>query len=365
MERYDVIIIGGGPTGATAAHALATAGARVLVLDGAVFPRVKLCAGWITAPVWDTLGIAPGDYPGTLQPFSRATLELEGRVHETRWGHTVSYGIIRREFDHYLLQRAAAAGATVRTNTRVDTLKRDGGSWLFPVGTTQISAPILVGAGGHRCPVARELGKIDKDEAVVMARESETLLDTATLARITATPGIPELILEEDLNGYAWIFTKGNFLNIGLGCIDEGRALNQRCAALLDRLRAQRRLPKDVVLEPFRGHAYAVRLRAPRRPAGDGWLLAGDAAGLARPFSGEGIGPAISSGQIAANKILQQTIHEYPAELEACFGPGQPGRLGTKVGQLPRSFLNRIGRSICHQPQLRRKIVFEGAFGMG
>lgn len=365
MERYDIIIVGGGPAGATAAETLATEGARVLLLDSATFPRVKLCAGWVTAQVWESLGIPGKDYPGTLQPFSRARLELDGQVQETRWDHTASYGIIRSEFDHYLLQRAATAGAAIRTNTRVQTLRRAGETWLISIGDTQASAPVVVGAGGHSCPVARQLGAIDKDEAVVMARESETRLDEATLARVPAKAGIPELILEDDLNGYGWVFRKGPFLNIGLGCIDAGRALNQRCTTLLERLRAEERLPADIELEPFRGHAYAVRLRGPRRPSGKDWLLVGDAAGLARAFSGEGIGPAIISGRIAASMILAGTIEQYPSHLDQNFGAGEPGRIGNIIGHLPRPFLDRIGRTICQQPLLRRKMVFEGAFGMG
>ena len=365
MEKFDVIIIGAGPAGATAAATLAAANARVLILDAAHFPRVKLCAGWVTADVWESLGISPHEYPGTLQPFSRATLELGGRVHETGWDHFASYGIIRHEFDHYLLERAAAAGAIVRCNVRVDTWERKDGLWKIPIGDAEVSAPTLIGAGGHRCPVAREMGEIDTREAVVMARESETRLDASRLARITATRGIPELILEEDLNGYGWIFSKGDFLNIGLGCIDEGRSLNQRCSTMLERLREAGRLPTDIALEPFRGHAYAVRMRAPRRPAGDGWLLIGDAAGLARAFSGEGIGPAIQSAEIAARLIIDGTLDDYSDQLATRFGDGAPGRLATLLGQLPRPWTNQIGRAICHQPQLRRKVVFEGAFGMG
>ena len=364
MEHYDVTVIGGGPAGATTARTLAEAGIRVLVLDSASFPRVKLCAGWVTPHVWETLEIAPEDYPGTLQPFSRATLALGGRVRETRWDRTVSYGILRREFDHYLLQRAEAAGAEVRTGIRVGRLRREGGCWRVPVDDYEVSAAMLIGAGGHQCPVARSMDAIDPAETVVMARESETRLDSVQIARITQTPGIPELIVEEDLNGFGWVFSKGNFLNVGFGCVDHGRGLNQRCNDFQQRLVRQGRLPAEIELEPFRGHAYAVRLQGARCPAGDGWLLVGDAAGLARPLSGEGIGPAVLSARLAASSILEAAPERYPDQLATEFGPGEPGRIGGWVGQLPRAALNGMGRVICHQPHLRRKLVFEGAFGM-
>ena len=364
MEHFDAIVVGGGPGGATAAQTLAMADARVLVLDAARFPRTKLCAGWVTSQVWKSLDIQATQYPGTLQPFARATLELGGRVRETRWPRTVSYGILRREFDHYLLQRAEDSGATVRTGIRVDTPRRESGLWQISLGETEACAPMLIGAGGHRCPVARHIGEIQSDEPVVVARESETRLDPASMARITQTPGVPELVVEEDLNGYGWIFSKGDYLNIGLGCIDAGHSLNQRCDDFLDGLRKRGRLPADLALEPLRGHAYVVRMRAPRRPSGDGWLLVGDAAGLARPLSGEGIGPAVRSGHLAARMILDGTPEKYPGEIEQAFGSGEPGPLGSLIGQLPRSLLNGFGRIVCHQAQLRRKLIFEGAFGM-
>jgi flavin-dependent dehydrogenase len=79
-DGWDAIVVGGGPGGSTAAWRLARDGARVTVLDAARFPRLKLCAGWVTPTVWRTLELDPEAYPHTLQPFADATIELDGEV---------------------------------------------------------------------------------------------------------------------------------------------------------------------------------------------------------------------------------------------------------------------------------------------
>jgi flavin-dependent dehydrogenase len=124
---WDAIVVGGGPGGSTAAWRLARAGARVLLLDAARFPRLKLCAGWVTPAVWRTLEIDPATYPHTIQPFADATIELDGAVLETQWARAVSYGIVRREFDEFLLRRAEQCGTVVREGVRVTGVRRDGG----------------------------------------------------------------------------------------------------------------------------------------------------------------------------------------------------------------------------------------------
>lgn len=385
---WDAIVVGGGPGGSTAAWRLARGGARVLVLDAARFPRPKLCAGWVTPAVWRTLEIDPGGYPRTIQPFSDATIELAGEVLETSWDRIVSYGIIRREFDEHLLRRAEQSGAVVREGVRVTGVARDAGGVRVEADGESFTAPIAIGAGGHHCPVARALGEIADGEAVVVTRESETRVGTELLRELTMRCGTPELFAEPDFRGYGWYFTKGDFLNVGIGCLarggadpqhgagdgkdlrtggGSGRDLRRRFDAMMARLRADGRLPAGLELEPFRGHAYAVRIDHPRRVAGDGFVLVGDAAGLARGVSGEGIGPAVESGVLAADAILGagNAAARYAGTIAARFGTGRPGVAERLLGGLPHVVTEALARIVCRAPWLRRRLVFEGAFGMG
>jgi geranylgeranyl reductase family protein len=370
VAAHDVIVVGGGPGGSTAAWQLARAGFRPLVLDAAVFPRVKLCAGWVTRVALQDLEIDPDKYPLTIQAFSACGLAFGGSRHETRWRLPASYGIIRSQFDHHLLDRAAAAGADVRFGVRVKAVEAGPNGAAVETDHGRFEAPVVIGAGGHRCPVARDLGEISEQEEVVVAQESETRLPPARVAELERFMGAPEIYVEPDLRGYGWYFPKQDFINIGIGCTGGPDAgLLARRDALIERLRASGRLPGDLALEPFKGHAYVVRRQAPRRLVGPRFCLVGDAAGLARDLSGEGIGPAIRSGRLAAASVTSflrqgQALEAYARQVVAIYGPGQPGWIGRRLAKLPDAVARAAVRMVLGSGTARRHVVFGAIFGM-
>ena len=370
MAPHDVIVVGGGPGGSTAAWRLARAGLRPVLLDAAVFPRVKICAGWVTHEALTDAQVDPQKYPLTIQAFSACRFEFQGERTETRWRRPASYGILRREFDHYLLDRARAAGVDVREGARVTEVTQDaaGVRVVSPHGT--FTAPVVIGAGGHRCPVSHAFGQVSEREEVVVAQESETRLTAERVESLGHWWEAPELYVEPDLKGYGWYFPKGDVLNIGVGCVSgPGAELPRRRDALVSALRTAGRLPPDLAIEPFRGHAYVVRRRAPRRLAGDRFCLVGDAAGLARDLSGEGIGPAIKSGILAAEAVEARLrrgagLDAYATEIVRRYGTGETGWLARQLARIPDSWARRFVRAVLNTDATRRHLVFGRIFGM-
>ena len=253
------------------------------------FPATRSARDGSRPRVFELLELDPQDTASaglTLQEIAAFRTGVIGTpLDRDRYARTVSYAIRRCEFDEFLLRRARAR---VLEQTPVTTLRKDGGAWIV---NESIAASVVVGAGGHFCPVARHLqGGADTSRPVV-AKEAEFRLEPREHAPCRPRPSCSSA---DDLEGYGWCVRKGDYLNVGIGRRD-----NKGFARHIEEFVAF--LERRHTLEPgsrprWHGHAYMAWGAGARPILADGMLVVGDAAGLAFPESGEGIKPAIQSG---------------------------------------------------------------------
>jgi flavin-dependent dehydrogenase len=385
MDRCDVLVVGGGPAGSSCAWSLARAGLDVRVLDRSQFPRDKTCAGWITPAVVDLLELDVADYRLGGRVFQSITgfqVSLMGaRQVASSYDRAVSFGIRRCEFDDYLLRRSGARlylGEPLRSIRR-ETAGSAAGSWVV---NERLAASVLVGAGGHHCPVARFLearsqaakpratrGNASRsDIGLVVAQEIEFVMSAQERACCRIDPEMPELYFCGDLDGYGWCFRKEDVLNIGLGRRgSDGRRLSNEVEEFAARLRQWGRINFDLPRR-LRGHAYLVSDRSPRRRIDDGVLLIGDAAGMAYPASGEGIRPAVETGLLAAaairaagsGRFLRRDLESYERAILARFGRPKPGP--ERRGRSSQTWQIALGRRLLGWPWFARHIVMDRWF---
>jgi flavin-dependent dehydrogenase len=364
MKKCDVLIVGGGPAGSSCAWALRGSGRDVLIMDRQAFPRDKVCGGWITPQVISELHLDPADYARghSFQPiWGFRTSRMADPELETNYGRPVSYGIRRFEFDEYLLRRC---GAPVLEGVPFQTMARKGASWIV---NGDIEASLVVGAGGHFCPVARYLGAKMGSEEIVVAQEAEFEMDAHQQANCSIQPEIPELYFCPDMRGYGWCFRKGNVLNVGLGRLDR-RSLSAHISEFLAFLRRTGKVAFELPASML-GHAYLIYSKTVRKLVDDGVMLIGDAAGLAYSQSGEGIRPAIESGLLAAQVTLEaagdyrgERLQPYVKLLRARYGHTR-GDWATALGRrLSPAMVAGIARRLLRQQWFARNVVMEKWF---
>lgn len=335
----DVLIVGGGPAGSTCAWALRRAGLDVVVWDRQRFPRDKICAGWITPQAVAELELDPEEYAADGRTFQTIKGFRVSRLGDpdacVRYERPVSYAIRRCEFDDYLLRRS---GADLRLGEPVRSLTRRDGLWVL---NESVRAPMLVGAGGHFCPVAQRLGaQLAGGEPIVAAQEAEFEMTPEERSSCTVEAEVPEIFFTRDLKGYGWVVRKGDYLNVGLGRQDT-QGIGRHVETFLAFLAQRANIPSGRAVKA-RGHAYLLYDQAPRPLMGDAVVIVGDAAGLAYPRSGEGIRPAIESGLLAAETIVEtggrydtRSLAAYERRLIARFGERRVGWGITDVVPLP------------------------------
>ena len=373
ISVYDVLIIGGGPAGSSLSYSLLNAGLyntgqektglKIAIMDKAVFPRNKVCAGWVTPEVMRVLGIDLTEYAKAqvLQKVSGFRISLLGQqqVENVYPGEPVSYGIRRVEFDNYLLQRC---GADLILGEAFEKMDRTGNGWLV---NDKYEAKLVVGAGGHFCPVARAIGEKGVSELAVAAQEVEFEMSVQQKANCRIKKEVPELFFLPDLSGYGWVFRKGDYLNIGLGRENKSR-LSAQVKDFCEYLSSLGKIPADIT-DKFNGHAYLLYSHSVRNMVADNVLLIGDSAGLAYDKSGEGIRPAVESAMLAAD-VIQSCDGDYSKEKLRAYNELMQQRFGQRLPgpdfmqRLPDFVKRAVASQLMKTHWFTKKIVIDKWF---
>lgn len=314
---HDAVIVGAGPGGATAAAVLARAGLRPLLLDKATFPRDKICGDAISGKSVDVMkrlgmmdAMAEAEQVGSWGvtfsgpygdevaiPFTK---ELDKPI-------APGYVCTRLEFDNLVFERAVEAGAEIWQDAKVTGLLREGervvGVTVEHEGVAkEVRAPVTIGADGPYSTVVRALGMDQLDERHYCA---------GLRSYWRGVTGFHERnhvelhFVDEAIPGYFWIFPLPNGMaNVGVGMLSsEIKKRDIKLKPLLDLLvdhpRFRHRFTNAERVSKVQGWGLPLGSK-PRTMYGDGWMLVGDAASLIDPFTGEGIGNAMVSGEKAA-----------------------------------------------------------------
>uniref|UniRef100_A0AAU2VDI6 Geranylgeranyl reductase family protein n=1 Tax=Streptomyces sp. NBC_00003 TaxID=2903608 RepID=A0AAU2VDI6_9ACTN len=292
---WDVVVVGAGPAGASAAYAAAAAGRKVLLLEKAELPRYKTCGGGIIGPSRDAL---PPGFELPLQDRVHAvTFSLNGKLTRTRRSKKMLFGLINRpEFDAGLVAIAEKEGAVVRTGVTVSKVEQHGSAVpdrrtvavVLADGET-VLARAVVGADGSASRIGAHVGV--KTEQVDLGLEAE----------IPVPPSVAEdwagrvLIDWGPMPGsYGWVFPKGDTLTVGvISTRGEGAATKRYLEDFIARLGL-------AGFEPAVSSGHLTRCRSDDSPLSRGRVLVcGDAAGLLEPWTREGISFALRSGRLA------------------------------------------------------------------
>ncbi len=293
MAAYDAAVIGAGPAGATCAYRLARAGARVLMVDKARFPRDKPCGGGVTMRAARLLQFSID--PVVEDVIERIECRLDfGPRFERRAHAPLAYMTQRKRLDHFLLERAEEAGAEVRQGVTVN--------------PRELDADVVICADGCNGTSAKELGlagEIMHGVALEANFPREERFARTMVLEIASVPG-----------GYGWIFPKGDHVNVGVGGWgSEGPRLRMH----LRRMCEAYGIDADAATDT---RGYRLPMRRPGTSLVRGNVAAiGDAAGLVDPFSGDGMYEAFYSGKLAAEAILAGDLASYAAAVERRITP--------------------------------------------
>jgi geranylgeranyl reductase family protein len=318
---YDVIIVGGGPSGASAARKAATLGLNVLLFERENFPRNKPCGGALSEQAIRYLDF---EIPKHLQEkdIFGARVHYKNQSVEKIKSHRISTLVTRGKFDTFLLDKAIEKGIEISQGEEVKRFN-DKGDYIQVFTKSNIyTSKFLILADGYP-------GKLSSQ---IRGREPKDMFATGVVTEIPADNRIIDAYIHNAIDihfgvsdwGYGWVFPHDGYFSVGIAGLTKHIPYPKK--TFTDFLAT---LPQDIFKGDYEIHGHLIPAGGyERNIVGNRTLLVGDAAGFVDPFYGEGIAYAIKSGQIAAeliqkiiiNENNRSTLNDYPAMCQREFG---------------------------------------------
>lgn len=318
-KTYDVVVVGGGPAGATAAYNLAKYGLHVALLEKEQIPRYKPCGGVVAPRVDSILDFSIEPIIERKVTDVKITVRLQNPF-VTQSPYPFEYLVMRDKFDAFLSDKACQAGADVYSSSPLHNLSQSSDGYLLTTPTRLIKARYLIVADGANS-VTRKLLEVPAFRRLSIAVEREIHGDSQLLHNWDMTIALDFGYLS---SGFAWIFPKANNFSIGAG---GPVSVAKELKTYVDRVTEH--YSNDIGdTTPYivSGHYLPIRTRGEKIFC-DRSLFVGDAAGLIEPMAGEGIYYAIRSAQIAAETIAdsikksREHLNEYERRIDEEIQP--------------------------------------------
>jgi len=309
--NYDVVIVGAGPAGSTAAKNLAEEGVHVLLLDKATFPREKPCGGGLPTRVFKRFPYIEPFIDSVSYGSITYSSSYRYKFDLIREKPLVMM-VLRKDFDYGLVNLAVNAGVLFHSGKSVVdiVIQKEKVSVMLDDGQT-VEAQAVIGCDGMHSVVAEKTNLSKKLEVLCVSLVQEQPLTPKQLNTYFTKKRLIHLFIKaQGVAGYAWMFPKKNCVNLGIGefqsAISKSKPkipLKETYEAFIYSLKEKKMLPPEFPIENLRGATLPIFPL--ENTYGDRVLLCGDAAGFINPITGEGIYYAMASGHIAATVIAE------------------------------------------------------------
>ena len=343
-QTYDILVVGAGPAGATAAKLAADAGWHTLLVDKARFPRHKTCASWINRLAFERFPYLRGHEQELVDSeFNGITFLDEQLQRRATWRERRPSGTLslRSKFDNGLKNLAVAAGAEFREGSGVAALQTTNGRVTLRLDNgEEFTGRALVGADGANSKVAA-LAKLrqgwTENESVLCANEDLPYPAAEIARRYSPQPPLLVGLRFDGLTGYGWIFPKRDYLCVGIGGrLRPGERIQELYRKFFQVAQERDLLPGELVPQkPYYALDPAGAVNKGKPLVRGRVVLVGDAGGFVSGSTGEGIYPAMESARLAV-ELIQEGLRR--GELEATlarFPSYWRVRLGSYLHDLP------------------------------